>query len=71
MQVIGDPKAVPPAVAEIRACLAQAGEREPASLERQAFYQAASRAFAVFAGGEARTYGNGLLAKGVVREVGR
>ena len=71
MQVIGDAHAVPPAVAEIRACLAQAGEREPAALERQAFYAAASRAFAIFPCGEARTYGNVLLVKGVVREVGR
>jgi L-fucose mutarotase len=67
MQVIGEPKAVPPAVAEIRACLAQAGEREPGALERHAFYEAAARAFALFQSGEARTYGNVLLAKGVVR----
>jgi L-fucose mutarotase len=67
MQVIGEPDAVPPAVAAIRATLAQAGEREPASLERHAFYEAAARAFAIFQCGEARTYGNVLLAKGVVR----
>ena len=68
MQVIGDPAAVPPAVAEVRAGLRAAGEREPGTLERHAFYEAAARAFAIFQCGEARTYGNLLLAKGVVRE---
>jgi L-fucose mutarotase len=71
MQVIGDPATVPPAVAEIRACLKHRGEREPGSLERFAFYEAAARAFAIFQCGETRTYGNVLLAKGVVREVTR
>lgn len=68
MQVIGDPAAVPPAVAEIRAGLKALGEREPSPLERHAFYDAAAQAFAVFQCGELRTYGNLLLAKGVVRE---
>jgi L-fucose mutarotase len=71
MQVIGDADAVPPAVAALRAALAQAGERIPAALERHAFYEAAARAFAIFQCGETRTYGNLLLAKGVVREVER
>jgi L-fucose mutarotase len=69
MQVIGDAQAVPPAVADIRAAFAAAGERAPATLEREAFYAAAGRAFAIFACGETRIYGNVLLAKGVVREV--
>jgi L-fucose mutarotase len=67
MQVIGRPDAVPPAVAAIRATLAEAGERAPATVERHAFYEAAARAFAVFICGQTRTYGNVLLAKGVVR----
>jgi L-fucose mutarotase len=67
MQVIGEPATVPPAVAEIRAVLASAGERDAGTLERHAFYDAAGQAFAVFQCGEARTYGNVLLAKGVVR----
>jgi L-fucose mutarotase len=67
MQVIGEPDAVPPAVAAIRDTLAQAGERDAASLDRQAFYDAAAHAFAIFQCGESRTYGNLLLAKGVVR----
>ena len=71
MQVIGDADAAPPAVADIRDALAQAGEREPATLERDAFYAAATHAFALFQCGETRTYGNVLLAKGVVREAGR
>lgn len=66
MQVIGEPATVPPAVAEIRAVLAAAGERDAGTLERHAFYDAAQQAFAVFQCGESRTYGNVLLAKGVV-----
>ncbi len=71
MQVIGDPVAVPAAVAEIRAGLKANGEREPGTLERHAFYEAAARAFAIFQCGEARTYGNLLLAKGVLQEDAR
>jgi L-fucose mutarotase len=71
MQMIGDPAAVPPAVAELRAGLKAAGERAPGTLERHAFYEAATRAFAILQCGEARTYGNLLLAKGVVKEVVR
>jgi L-fucose mutarotase len=71
MQVIGDAGATPPAVADIRNTLAQAGERAADALERQAFYAATERAFAIFQCGEARTYGNLLLAKGVVCEVVR
>jgi L-fucose mutarotase len=67
MQVIGDPQAEPPAVAAIRRVLAEAGERAPGALERQAFYEHAADAFAIFACGETRTYGNVLLSKGVVR----
>jgi L-fucose mutarotase len=71
MEVIGDATAEPPAVADIRAVLARAGERESATLERGAFYAAATRAFAIFQGGETRTYGNVLLTKGVVGEPAR
>jgi L-fucose mutarotase len=68
MQVIGDPAATPPAVADLRAVLQADADHEPGALERQDFYEAATRAFAVFQCGEVRTYGNVLLAKGVVRE---
>ena len=67
MQVVGDAGAVPPAVAEAQAVLASASERPAASLERFAFYERATRAFAVVACGETRTYGNLLLRKGVLR----
>jgi L-fucose mutarotase len=65
MQVIGEPSAVPPAVAELNAALAEAGETVAQALERQAFYDRAALAFAVFQCGEQRTYGNLLLRKGV------
>jgi L-fucose mutarotase len=67
MQVIGQPDAVPPAVAAIRATLAEAGERAPATVERHAFYEAAARAFAVFICGQTRACGIVLPAKGVLR----
>ena len=66
MQVIGDASALPPAVAEVQAVLREAGVESVAPLERFAFYERAARAFAVFASGETRTYGNLLLRKGVV-----
>lgn len=71
MQVIGHASAVPPAVDAIASALVRAGERRAATLERQAFYAEASKAFAIFAGGDTRTYANVLLAKGVVREAAR
>lgn len=67
MQVIGDRSAVPPAVAEVQALLAEAGAEPAAALERFAFYERAARAFAILPCGETRTYGNLLLRKGVVR----
>jgi L-fucose mutarotase len=67
MQVIDEPHAVPAAVAELQAVLQTAGERPATSLERFAFYERARQAFAIFQCGEQRTYGNLLLAKGVVR----
>jgi len=66
MQVVGDAAAVPPAVAEFRALLAEAGERAPVPLERMAFYERAAAAFAILRTGESRPYGNILLRKGVV-----
>lgn len=67
MQVIGDPAAVPPAVAALNDVLAATGAPRAASLERFAFYERAAQAFAVFACGEERPYGNLLLRKGVWR----
>jgi L-fucose mutarotase len=67
MQVVGDPAAVPEAVADFARLLAERGAATPVPLERHAFYAAAREAFAIVATGEARPYGNILLTKGVVR----
>lgn len=66
MQVVGDARTVPPPVAEFRKLLHAAGEREPATLERFAFYEQAQRAFLILRSGEQRKYGNLILRKGVV-----
>lgn len=66
MQVVGDPAAVPEAVAEFRQLLQGAGEKAPEPLERFAFYERARSAFVVLRTGERRTYGNILLRKGVI-----
>lgn len=66
MQIVGDARAVPPPVAEFRKLLHAAGEREPATLERFAFYEQAQRAFLILRSGELRKYGNLILRKGVV-----
>ncbi|WP_426958251.1 RbsD/FucU family protein [Muricoccus radiodurans] len=67
MEVVGDPQAVPEAVAEFTRLLEQTGGAPPARLQRDAFYAAARSAFAVVATGERRLYGNIILTKGVVR----
>lgn len=68
MQVVGDPAAVPPAVADYQVILdAAAGKRvaiEP--VERFAFYARAQKCFAIVATGEGRIYANILLRKGVI-----
>ena len=66
MQVVGDPSAVPPVVAEMNAALARRGARPAVIVERQAFYTAAESAYAVVQTGERRFYGNILLTKGVI-----
>jgi L-fucose mutarotase len=71
MQAVGDAAAVPPAVLDAQAELRSAGAAPAASLERQAFYERAAQAFAIFQCGELRTYGNVLLRKGVWREAAR
>lgn len=62
MRVVGEPDALPEAVAELAALLPQ----PPLRLERHAFYAAAREAFAVIATGERRLYGNIILTKGVI-----
>ena len=65
MQVVGEPEAVPPVVAEAAPLIAAEGFA-PASLERFAFYARARRAFAVIHTREGRAYGNFILRKGVI-----
>ena len=70
MQVVGDASAVPPVVGEFDAVLRHHGAGPSAPLERFVFYQRAAAAFAVVATGETRIYGNILLKKGVLRQMG-
>ena len=66
MQVVGDPAAVPPVVAEMNAQLAAHGWPAATGIERHAFYAAAETAYAIVQTGERRFYGNILLTKGVI-----
>ena len=68
MQVVGDPDAVPDIVAEFQSIINDVADH-PAqidTLERHAFYEAASGAFAVVQTGEQRLYGNIILTKGII-----
>lgn len=68
MQVVGDPTAVPEVVGAFQEIIDHTADR-PAkiqSLERFAFYERASTAFAVIQTGETRLYGNIILKKGVI-----
>ena len=66
MQVVGDPLAIPPVVAEMNAVLAARGWPNAVGIERHAFYTAAEGAYAIVQTGERRFYGNILLTKGVI-----
>ena len=68
MQVVGDPEAVPEAVADFQSIIHQTADNpvEIQSLERFAFYERASQAFAIVQTGERRLYGNIILKKGVI-----
>jgi L-fucose mutarotase len=66
MQVVGEPAAAPPVVAEMNAALQSHRAKPAASLERHAFYAAAETAYAIVQTGERRFYGCILLTKGVV-----
>ncbi|CAD0186869.1 L-fucose mutarotase [Ruegeria sp. THAF57] len=68
MQVVGDPQAVPDAVADFQRIIDTTADN-PAKvqgLERFAFYDRAAKAFAVVQTGERRLYGNIILKKGVI-----
>jgi L-fucose mutarotase len=68
MEVVGDPPAVPPPVAEFAGAMSDhgLGEYEIGRLDRNAFYARARAAFVIVRTGEFRAYGNLLLVKGVV-----
>lgn len=68
MEVSDEPEAVPEPVADFAMIFTDhaLGDCEIGRLPRQAFYDAARRAFAVVQTGEIRPYGNILLVKGVV-----
>ncbi len=68
MQVVGDPEAIPEAVADFQKIIDTTADA-PAqiqTLERFAFYERARTAFAVIQTGERRLYGNIILKKGVI-----
>lgn len=68
MQVVGDPDAVPDAVADFQNIINATADNpaEIQTLERFAFYESAAKAFAVVQTGERRLYGNIILKKGVI-----
>ena len=68
MEVIGKPDEIPEIQKEIQAEI-DAAEGKPApmySIERQAFYETAKKAYCVVATGELRFYGCFILTKGVI-----
>lgn len=68
MLVEDDPESIPEAVADFQRIIDQVADN-PAQiygLERQAFYDRASKAYAIVSTGERRLYGNIILKKGVI-----
>ena len=68
MQVVGEPAAVPPVVAEFQQVIDTVADH-PApvqGVERHEFYVQARRDYCVVQTAEARQYGNIILSKGVV-----
>jgi L-fucose mutarotase len=72
MQVIGRPDEIPPVQYEVQIEIDRAAGRAlpMQGIERFAFYEAASRGFAVVQVGDARPYGCFLIRKGVIRAEG-
>lgn len=68
MEVVDDPDAVPPIVTRFQAITSATADHpvELAKLERFAFYDRATSAFAIVQTGETRLYGNIILKKGVI-----
>lgn len=65
MQVVGDPEAVPPAIAELTPAVEDAGSNIQ-SVERFDFYDIARDAFVVLQTADTRLYANVVLKKGVI-----
>lgn len=68
MQVVGDPAQIPPVLTSFQETIDQLADH-PARLrqiDRFAFYDVVKQAYAVFATGEDRLYGNVILTKGVI-----
>jgi L-fucose mutarotase len=68
MEIVGDPKAVPPVQQEVQAEIDRAeGKSWPlVGVERHAFYEKAKKAYCVLATGERRFYGCFVFSKGVI-----
>jgi L-fucose mutarotase len=68
MEIVGDPKSVPPVQAEVQAEIdsAEGRPRPMIGIERFAFYDMARQAYAVIQTGERRFYGCFMLRKGVI-----
>ncbi|SNT28355.1 RbsD/FucU family protein [Tropicimonas sediminicola] len=69
MEVVGDPAAIPPAVADFQEMIDSTADTPSriGPVERFAFYEKARDAYAIVQTGERRLYGNILLVKGVVQ----
>lgn len=68
MQVVGDPSAVPPIVAEFQGIIDAVADApaQVTSVERHAFYVEARKTYCVVQTAEARQYGNIILSKGII-----
>ena len=68
MQVVGDPEAIPDAVADFQRIIDTTADSptKVRGVERLAFYERAANAFAIVQTGERRLYGNIILKKGVI-----
>jgi L-fucose mutarotase len=68
MEIVGDPRTVPPVQAEVQAAIdaAEGKPRPMIGIERFAFYDMAKKAYAVIQTGERRFYGCFMFRKGVI-----
>lgn len=68
MEIVGDPRTVPPVQAEVQAAIdaAEGRPRPMIGIERFDFYERAKDAFAVIQTGERRFYGCFIFRKGVI-----